>query len=75
MKGGDFMEREALDRLQGLRESEVPHPAGYDSGIAPDQEVVEVGSDPMTHPLRRGRIRIPAALEIAETVDPPGQPK
>ena len=35
--------------------------------------VVEDGSQPTTHPLRRGRIR--AGSEIAKIVDPAGQPE
>ena len=38
------MEREALNRLQGLRESEVPYPAGLDLGINPDQKPVVVNN-------------------------------
>lgn len=57
LKGGDFMERafdparqaaalqEAADRLQGLRESEVPFPEGYSSGISPDQGIAHTSSE------------------------------
>lgn len=96
-KGGDFMEqdnparqaaieaakREAWERIQGLRESEVPYPAGYDSYIQSGQagydsyiqsgqgRVIDERQDP-THPLRKGRIK-PDALEIAEVIDETGQ--
>ena len=40
--------------------------------VNPDQGQVEVGSNPTTHPLRRSRIRIPTAFEIAATTDSTG---
>ncbi len=42
-------------------------------GIDPDQGKVEVGSEPITHPLRKGRIR-PTAFEISQTTNQEGRP-
>ena len=48
-------------------------PAHIDAIRATVKAVVEVGSDPTTHPLRKGVIR-KTAPEIAEIVDSTGQP-
>lgn len=64
------MEREALNRLQGLRETEVPYPAGYDSGIDPDVKVVDSGNDPR-FPKVVGRTRDVPSLEVPDFVSPP----
>lgn len=53
----DEADREAISRIEGLRESEVPWGYGsFESTISPNEGVVEIGSDPKTHPLRSGRI-------------------
>ncbi len=70
-KGGDFMEREpnvsaikeALSKIEGLRESEVPWgDRPFDSKILP--RVLDERKDP-THPLRKGRSRIQTASKVA----------
>lgn len=71
MEGGDFMEieqdpaREAAmeDAIRRMEWEGPAIPGGSNPTINPDLGKVEVGSNPTTHPLRKGRIRIPTALK------------
>lgn len=79
-KGGDFMEHynhtrqaaiaERLNLIQGIEESEVPYPCGYDSGIG---NKGRVATENPNFPERKGRIR-PTAGKTTATGPKLGQP-
>ncbi len=63
LKGGDFMEIILRRPVNPDQRRVSSTPTG----------VVEVGSDPKTHPLRKGRTRIPTIYRIAQNRDSLGR--
>lgn len=63
LKGGDFMGVERVDPARQKAIKDAVRRMEWEGALLPG--IVEVGSNPTTHPLRKGRIRIPTASEIA----------
>lgn len=61
----DPAEQAAIQDAIRRMEWEGPALPGSNPTINPDLGKVEVGSNPTTHPLRNGRIRIPEVSGIA----------
>ena len=70
-KGGDFMEIETNPARDAAIEAAISR-MEWEGGISPRQEVVPDERQDPTHPLRKGRSRIPTASAVAESTNSTG---
>lgn len=81
-KGGDFMDRDNSERQAAIREQMIRADLGTgiptitlgERQVDPSKEKVEDGSNPSTHPMRRGGWLRPTLDELAQTIDGQGRP-